>query len=187
MIGLLTGKVIAKSATSMTIDCNGIGFIVNVPFGFTKSVENNSMLTVYIQSVFSRNGVELYGFKNEQEKEVFNTITSVRGVGARAGISILSRMSPAEIIKAINDNQVELFKAIPGIGQKKAETIVFSLRKSREETASIPDTHKEVVQALRNLGFSQKEVMQKLSEINDWEKQSVTDVIQAVLKQRKQA
>ena len=185
MIALLTGKIVAKGATSIVIDCSGIGFFVSVPFPFAKSVEVNSLLTVYTQAVFSRNGMELFGFSNEEEREIFNTITSVRGIGARAGISILSRLTPAEIQTAINENRTEQFRAIPGIGQKKAETIVFNLRKSAEETATIPDTHKEIVQALRNLGFSQKEVMQKLSEITDWSKQSVSDVIQKVLKTTK--
>lgn len=185
MIGLLHGKIIAKSATNLTIDCNGIGFLVNVPFPFAKSVEINSLSTIYVQAVFSRNGMELFGFSNVEQKEIFNTITNVRGIGARAGINILSRLTPAEIRTAIDENRIELFKAIPGIGPKKAETIVFSLRKSAEETASVPDSHKEIVQALRNLGFSQKEVMQKLSEVIDWDKKSVTDVIQMVLKKGK--
>lgn len=185
MISTLTGKVIAKGATSITIDCNGIGFLVHVPFPFAKTIVVHSLITIHIQPVFSRNGLELYGFSNEQEKEVFNTITSVSGVGARAGISILSRMTPDQIIRAINENRIESFKAIPGIGNKKAETIVFNLRKTREETAAIPDTHKETIQALRNLGFTQKEVLQKLSDIKDWENKSVTDIIQAVLKQGK--
>jgi Holliday junction DNA helicase RuvA len=185
MIAVLTGKVISKSAMNLVIDCNGIGFDINTPFPFARSVEVNSTITVHIQPVFSRDGMELYGFGTEYDKEVFNTITSVRGIGARAGISILSRLTPDEIIKAINDNQIELFKTIPGIGQKKAETIVFNLRKSAEETAQVPDTHKEVIQALRNLGFSQKEVLQKLSEIPDWIKKPVTDVIHMVLKKGK--
>lgn len=182
MISILTGKIIGKGATSIVIDCNGIGFLVNVPFPFASSVQVNSIITVYIQVAFSRNGMELYGFSNVEEKEIFNTITSVRGIGARAGISILSRLTPDEIRAAINQNRIEQFRAIPGIGQKKAETIVFNLRKSAEETATIPDTHKEIIQALRNLGFSQKEVMEKLSEITDWNKQSISDIIQKILK-----
>jgi Holliday junction DNA helicase RuvA len=185
MIGLLTGKVLAKGATSLTIDCNGIGFLVNVPFPYAKSVEVKSMVTIHIQTVFARDSMELYGFSSEHEKEVFNIITSVRGIGARAGINILSRLSPEEISKAINENRIELFRTIPGIGPKKAEMIVFNLRKSAEETLSVPDTHKEIIQALRILGLTQKEVMQKLAEITDWEKKSVTDVIQAVLKKGK--
>ena len=123
--------------------------------------------------------------KCEKDKEIFNVITSVRGIGARAGISILSRLSADEVMKAIDLNQVELFKTIPGIGNKKAETIVFNLRKSAEETAAIPDSHKEIISALRSLGFSHKEAMQKISEISDWQKKSVADVIHEVLKKTK--
>ncbi len=185
MIAQLTGKVTSKSATSFVIDCNGVGFTVNVPFTYAQTISVNSTITVHVQTVFGRNDMELYGFASEKDKEIFNVITSVRGIGARAGISILSRLSADEVMKAIDLNQVELFKTIPGIGNKKAETIVFNLRKSAEETAAIPDSHKEIISALRSLGFSHKEAMQKISEISDWQKKSVADVIHEVLKKTK--
>lgn len=182
MIAVLHGKIISKSATSLVIDCAGIGFFVNVPFPFAQSVEVNSIITVHIETVFSRDGAALFGFSSEKDKELFNIITSVRGIGARAGISILSRLTSDEITKAIYENRVELFQTIPGIGRKKAETIVFNLRKSAEETVSIPDTHKEIIQALHNLGFSKKEAVQKLSDVRDWAKKSTTELIREILK-----
>ncbi len=182
MIAVLQGKVISKGATFFVIDCAGVGFFVNVPFPFAQSVELNSNAMVYVQTMFARNGMELYGFKSEKDKELFNILTSVHGIGGRAGINILSRLTPDEITKAINENRVELFKTIPGIGPKKAEMIVFNLRKSAEETASVPDSHKDLIHALRNLGFSQKEVLQKLSNIPDWTKKSTSEVIQIILK-----
>jgi Holliday junction DNA helicase RuvA len=185
MIALLTGKVINKSATSLVVDCGGIGFFVNVPFPFAQSVSTGSAITVHVQAVFSRQGLELYGFGSEKDKECFNTLTDIRGIGARAGISILSRLTPNEVKKAIEENHVELFKTIPGIGSKKAETIVFAVRKSAEETASVPDTHKEIIQALKNLGFSGKEAMQKLSEVPDLSKKSEAEIIQIILKKGK--
>jgi Holliday junction DNA helicase RuvA len=185
MISVLQGKVISKSATSLVIDCAGIGFLVNVPFPFAQSVQVNSTITIHIQTVFGRNSMELYGFGSEKDKDIFNIITSVRGIGARAGISILSRLTPDEVTKAINENNVNLFTTIPGIGKKKAETIVFNLRKSAEESSAVPDSQKEIIQALRSLGFAQKEAMQKLSEVPDWTKKSVAEVIRAVLKKGK--
>ena len=185
MIAQLTGKVTSKSATSFVIDCNGIGLLVHVPFPFAQSIKLDTEITVHIETVFGRNNMELYGFASEKDKEIFNIITSVRGIGGRAGISILSRLTADEVMKAIDLNQVELFKTIPGIGNKKAETIVFNLRKSAEETAAIPDSHKEIISALRSLGFSHKEAMQKISEISDWQKKSAADVIHEVLKKTK--
>lgn len=185
MIALLQGKVISKSATTMVIDCAGVGFLVNVPFPMAQSIEVNSVITIHIQTVFGRNNMELYGFSSEKDKEIFNIITSVRGIGARAGISILSRLTADEVIKAIDENRVELFKAIPGIGNKKAETIVSHLRKSAEETALVPDSHKEIVIALRSLGFTHKEAIQKLSEVPDLTKKSISEVIHTILKKGK--
>jgi len=185
MIAQLIGKVTSKSATTVILDCNGIGFLVHVPFPFAQSINLNTEITIHIETVFGRNNMELYGFATERDKEIFNIITSVRGIGGRAGISILSRLTADEVMNAIDANQVELFKTIPGIGNKKAETIVFNLRKSAEETASIPDSHKEIVVALRSLGLTQKEAMQKISEITDWQKKSVADVIHEVLKKTK--
>lgn len=185
MIAQLTGKVTGKTATTVVVDCNGIGFLVHVPFPFAQLIKLNDEITIHVETVFGRNNMELYGFATEKDKNIFNIITSVRGIGGRAGISILSRLSAGEVMKAIDANQVELFKTIPGIGNKKAETIVFNLRKSAEETAALPDSHKEIVLALRSLGLTQKEAMQKISEISDWQKKSVADVIHEVLKKAK--
>lgn len=185
MIATLHGKVIAKTATSLTIDCAGIGFSVNVPLSLSQSVAINSITLIHIQTIFTRNGIEFYGFKSEHEKEIFNVLTSVPGVGGRAAINILSRLSTEEITNAINQNRTEIFKTIPGIGKKKAEMIVFHLRKSVEEKATIPDSHKELIQALRNLGFSNKEAVEKLSKIPDLNKKSLSEAIELILKTKK--
>lgn len=182
MISLLTGKIIDKTATSLVVDCGGVGFFVNVPFPFAQSVLIGSTITIHIQSVFSQQGVELFGFSSVKDKECFNMLTDIRGIGARAGISILSRLTPDEVAKAIKENRVDLFKTIPGIGPKKAETIVFNLRKSADQTAAVSNTHKDIIQALKNLGFSQKEAIQKLSEVPDLAKKTEAEIIQAILK-----
>ncbi len=185
MIAQLSGKVRTKSATTVVVDCNGVGFLVHITFPFSQSIQLNDEITMHIETIFGRNNMELYGFASEKDKEIFNIITSVRGIGGRAGISILSRLTADEVMKAINANQVELFKTIPGIGEKKAEKIVFNLRKSAEETAAIPDSHKEIVAALRSLGLTQKEAMQRIAEVSEWQKKSVADVVREVLKKNK--
>lgn len=184
MIGLLRGKVVYKKAMSFIVDCQGIGFSITVPFPLAKTIEVNSSVALYVQTVISRDEISLYGFENPEQRDIFNTIIGVRGVGAKAAINILSRLSPSEIIKAIDENQVSLFRTIPGIGEKKSEMIVFNLRKSKQTTEGLPDSHKEIVQALLNLGFNRKEINEKLSKVKDWQNKSVTDVIQDILKQR---
>lgn len=184
MIATLAGKVISKTPTSLTIECAGIGFMVYVPVPLSQHVELNQQIKLLIQPVFAHNKIEFYGFATEEEKDIFNNIISVKGVGARAALNLLSRLSPQEIKSAIEARNLQIFKTIPGIGPKKAERIIFYLKKSSEEINRIPENYRELYQALNNLGFSRKEINERLSRIPDWTTKPITEVIQLVLKQR---
>ncbi|MCS7258646.1 MAG: Holliday junction branch migration protein RuvA [candidate division WOR-3 bacterium] len=184
MIATLTGKVISKTPTSIVVDCSGIGFLVYVPVLLSQNIEIDQQIKLLIQPVFSHKKIEFYGFATAEEKDIFNTIISVKGVGARVGLNLLCRLSPQEIKTAIETKNLQIFKTIPGIGPKKAERIIFYLKKSSEESARIPENYREIYQALNNLGFSRKEINERLARIPDWTKKSLTEVIQLVLKQR---
>jgi Holliday junction DNA helicase RuvA len=184
MISILKGKVLQKTPTSLVIDSRGIGFMVYVPVPVSKRTEVGKTTSILIQSIFSRNGLELYGFEKEEEREVFNTLLKIKGVGPRAGLNLLSRLGPQEIKTAIANEDLEIFQTIPGIGPKKAEKIIRHLRKIIEEGTKLPEAARELFQALLNLGFSRQEITSRLSQISNWSEKPLSEVIELILKQQ---
>ncbi|MEO0091960.1 MAG: Holliday junction branch migration protein RuvA [candidate division WOR-3 bacterium] len=182
MISILHGKVVSKNITNVVIDCAGIGFLVNVPFPVAQTLAIDSIATLLVQPIFSHDNLELYGFIKKEERDTFNLLLKVPGVGARAALNILSRLTPEEIHSAISHGKTEVFKAISGIGKKKAEMIIFNLRKSVEETTSTPEVQHTALEALMALGFTRKEALQKLSAIPDVNSKPVAEIIRLVLK-----
>lgn len=182
MISILHGKIIAKNITNVVIDCAGIGFLVNVPFSVAQTLAIDSIVTILVQPIFSHDSLELYGFLKKEEQDTFNLLIKVPGVGARAALNILSRLTPEEIHSAITNGKTEVFKAISGIGKKKAEMIIFNLRKSVEETATQPEIQQSALEALMALGFTRKEALQKLSAIPDAHSKPVAEIVRLVLK-----
>ncbi|MCX7785482.1 MAG: Holliday junction branch migration protein RuvA [candidate division WOR-3 bacterium] len=182
MISVLHGRVISKNITSVVIDCAGIGFSVNVPFLVAQSLAIDSIVTILVQPIFSHDNFELYGFLKKEERDTFNLLLKVPGVGARAALNILSRLTPEEIHDAIGKGKTDVFKAISGIGKKKAEMIIFNLRKSVAETSTTPEVQNTVLTALMALGFSRKEALQKLSAIPDVNSKPIAEIIRLVLK-----
>ncbi len=185
MIGYLRGKIQEKSPTSVIIDCLGIGFFIYCPLSTTTKLGNlGEKVSLYIHPYFQEKEVELYGFATLEEKEVFSLLLQCPGVGPKASLSLLSRMSCEEIKKVIKEKRVDALKKVPGIGPKKAEMIIFKLgdkyrKEPEKKEREIPE---EVINALVSLGMSPKEARKKIAEIEDYEKKSVEDLIKEVLK-----
>jgi len=167
MISYLRGKLIFKKDKFVIIDVNGIGYKV---FLSKKSILNlpeiNEILKLFCFQEVKETALDLYGFFNYQELEFFDILNDVRGIGPKAALE-LSSLGPLENIKERILNQDEkLFSSIPGIGQKKAMSIILELtgkiKNIPKEKSSRGD---EVTDALLGLGFSKQRIKEILSKI----------------------
>ena len=165
MIGYITGKIISKKPTQSLIDVNGIGYLVNTSINtFEKISEEGEQISLHTFLSVKEDSLTLYGFYTISEKELFEILISINGVGPKLAQGILSGISSAEFKDAISNGNVARLVAIPGVGKKTAERMMIELRdkidkvsesdsKLSSETFTIKD---DAVAALIGLGYNHK-------------------------------
>ncbi len=166
MIAYLRGMIVEKGPTRLVLDCNGVGYEVGVPLSTSSRVgETGSQVGLQVVTRFTQTGVELYGFLDGKERDVFGMLLSVKGIGPRAGLNFLSRFSPDEILETIASGRVDVVKTVPGIGPKKAERVLSELA---EKTASVETSGPlmaDAESALVSLGLTRREARNRLQKV----------------------
>lgn len=130
MIARLTGRVAERAGDSLVLDVNGVGYLVHVPVSTLDHVGPvGAALTLHTVMRAPREETpQLFGFATREEKEIFERVTNVNGVGPRLGLAVLSGLSPAAFRRAVLDRNIPALTAISGIGKKTAERLVVELR-----------------------------------------------------------
>lgn len=173
MIGYIKGKIVSIEDNALTIEANGIGFAINVQD--CQSLQEGSIVEFFVETTWnSENGSRLYGFKNRLEKKVFKYVLNCSGVGPKAGMSFISELGAGKFIEAINLGDIKALSSVPGIGPKKAESIIFQLReKFAKENFEIENNKlsenylmiKNIITGLEGLGYTRREVESVLAEL----------------------
>jgi Holliday junction DNA helicase RuvA len=131
MIARLNGILIEKSPPQIVIDCNGVGYEVEVPMStFYNLPELGSKVNLLTYFVVREDAQLLYGFGSEQEKSTFKQLLKVNGIGAKSALSILSGVSIDDLIQAVSMQEVGMLTRIPGIGKKNCGA--FTARTQRQ-------------------------------------------------------
>lgn len=129
MIAQLSGKLVHKQPNTIIIDVGGVGYEVTIPLStFYELGETGSDVTLRIHTYVREDLIQLFGFRTGSEKELFLRLTSVSGIGPKLGITMLSGIPAAELIRAITASDVVRLTAIPGVGRKTAERVTVELR-----------------------------------------------------------
>lgn len=170
MIATLEGNVIYKTPTYFIINVNGVGYKVFVPLQFTEKINVNDKIFLFTHLVVKEDALELYGFETLDDKNIFELLLTVNGVGPKLAINILSRLPIDELVNAILNKNVVRIKSVPGLGIKTSEKIIIDLHdklKSFGNTQNISNytTKNEAVQALLVLGFHEKSIEKVINEI----------------------
>ena len=168
MIAHLRGKLIAKHPNQAIVEAGGVGYdvVISVPT-FSELPGLNSEVSFFIHTHVREDALSLFGFLRPQEKQLFEKLLSVSGIGPKLAITILSGMPADTMVAAIKGNNVALLTRIPGIGKKTAERMVLELRDkldafgiSPETVAAASPVEEDVISALVNLGY-QRPVAEK--------------------------
>jgi Holliday junction DNA helicase RuvA len=129
MIAHLSGTILAKQATTVILDVGGVGYEVTIPLSTFYDLEDaGASVKLRIYTHVREDALQLYGFKTARERELFQQLISVSGIGPKLGITMLSGMSAEEIIASIRTNNLARLTSIPGVGRKTAERLVIELR-----------------------------------------------------------
>ncbi len=134
MIDRLTGTVIQKDASRVVIDVNGVGYGVEMPLSSLWAIGGQGQtVTAWIETHVREDAIKLFGFASMEEKELFNIVCSVSGVGPKIGLAILGSLQPAQIFSAVIDGHKELLESVPGVGKRLAERLAVELRPKVEK------------------------------------------------------
>jgi len=162
MIAHLRGKLLAKHPNQAIVETAGVGYdvIISVPT-FSDLPAAGEEVALHIHTHVREDAIALYGFLHSSEKQLFEKLITVSGIGPTLAIKILSGMAADEMVGAIRGNDVARLTRIPGIGRKTAERMVLELRDKLSEagpvsTQAVPvmsETEEDVLSALVNLGY----------------------------------
>ncbi len=193
MIEFLNGRLIEKTPAYAVIDCNGVGYYVNISLQTFEKMGNSEACKLFIHMVVREDAHSLYGFSETQERQLFRNLISVSGIGPNTARIILSSYKSEDVFAAIANENIELLKSIKGIGAKTAQRIVIDLKDKvakelpQLEISSFQDntTKEEALSALAVLGFDRKRSTKVLQKIfrDQSEDYSVEQVIKEALKQ----
>jgi holliday junction DNA helicase RuvA len=164
MIAHIQGKLVEKSPTEVVIDCNGVGYHINISLNTYALLPNADAVKLFTYLLVKEDSHSLFGFMQKSEREIFKLLISVSGIGANIARTMLSSIDPKQIIQAIASGDVGTIQAIKGIGAKTAQRTILDLKEKvlklynlDEVSASQSNTNRdEALSALEVLGFVRK-------------------------------
>ncbi len=194
MIAQLTGTLLFKSPQYLIIDVNGVGYRVLVSLtSFAALPEVGSTLTIHTHTYFRDDGLSLFGFTTIEEKNLFQKLIAVSGVGPKIALTILSGIPAKELAQAISEQNVLRLKAIPGVGKKTAERIIIELKDKiikdfssleyQSANVSPIQFYDDVLSALINLGYQRQQAEKAMQKIAWHEIQTIENAIRCTLKE----
>ncbi len=160
MIAHLRGKLLSKHPNAVVVETGGVGYevIISIPT-FSGLPALGAEVALFIHTHVREDALALFGFLKVEDKQLFEKLLSVSGIGPKLAITILSGMSSDAMVAAIRGNNVALLTRIPGIGKKTAERMVLELRDkldsfgTPEAMAAATPVEEDVISALVNLGY----------------------------------
>jgi len=173
MYEYIKGIIKELTPTFIIIENNGIGYFIHISLNSYAQFNGNNEACVFIQEIIREDAHLLFGFFDKKERDIFNHLISVSGVGANTARVMLSSLSPDEIQRAIMQNNVALLKSIKGIGAKTAERIIIDLRDKIAKIAEPGEIisvlgntlQQEALSALVMLGFPKAKVEKVIQDI----------------------
>lgn len=199
MFSYITGELVDFSQDFIIIDHQGIGYRIFVSQKVIQQLPSKgSFIKIHTHFIVREDAMTLYGFLSKDELEMFGLLLGVNGVGPKAGISILSTLTPDELRFAIISAQPKAISAAPGIGSKTAQRIILDLKDkidgleaveqslSAANTAPLEDLNhirNEAILALTSLGYSTSEVVMAMQKIQINEDVAVEELIKLLLKE----
>lgn len=181
MIASLHGILASQKSDHVVVVVQGVGYKVYVPFN-TIHADEGGVVDLLTLMIVREDAITLYGFATEAEREAFEKLISVTGVGPRIALGILGAMSLDRLYSAVAGGQTESFSRVPGVGKKTAEKIIFELKSKIKgadglvpaATGGANDVNSDVMEALISFGYSSSEAAQAIKAIpadvpNDFE------------------
>jgi Holliday junction DNA helicase RuvA len=165
MITHIQGKLVEKNPTDVVIDCNGVGYLLNISLHTFSQIPNQENIKLFAHLQVKEDSHTLFGFSSLAEREIFRLLISVSGIGASTARTMLSSLTPKQVREGIAVGDVALIQSIKGIGAKTAQRVILDLKDKILKVYDIDElstqksnTNKdEALSALEVLGFNKKQ------------------------------
>ena len=166
MITHIKGKLVEKSPTSVIIDVNGIGYLINISLNTFSAIPDQENLKLYTHLQIKEDSHTLFGFYGLKEREIFRLLISVSGIGASIARTMLSSLTPEQIIQGISIGDSVMIQSVKGIGLKTSQRVIIELKDKvlkiydLDDKVSFPNSNtakEEALSALEVLGFNRKQ------------------------------
>ncbi len=165
MIAQIQGKLIEKKPTNVVIDCNGVGYNIHISLHTFSLLPENDFLKLYTHLHIKEDTHTLYGFIEKSEREIFKLLISVSGIGTSIARTMLSSLSPKQVIHALAAADVATIQSVKGIGAKTAQRAILDLKDKVLKLYDIDEisnqtnnrSKEEALSALEVLGYNRKQ------------------------------
>ena len=160
MIATLRGEISQIEENAIVLEVGGVGLRVFIPSPLRTRLKAGEVILLYTHLVVREDALVLYGFEGQADRELFNTLLGVDGVGPKVALSVLSTMTLDAIQRAVFADEADVLSRVPGVGKKTAQKMALHLKDKLKPTdalarvASMSDTDGEVLAALTALGYS---------------------------------
>lgn len=162
MIAGLIGSVYKRGVGGVLFNVNGVIYEVSMSLNALPSVKEND--TLLITQIIREDSIALYGFLNKDEKDLFDNLIKINGIGPKVALSICSAFKPAEFLNIANSNDFTTLKKVPGIGEKMAKRIIVEISGKLGNIAqlNLPQSKIDALNALESLGFKNSEILKMI-------------------------
>jgi holliday junction DNA helicase RuvA len=184
MIALINGKIAYKGISSIVVDASGVGYRIFIPLTtFYELPEAGEHVTLHVHTHVKQDAINLFGFYTIQERDLFQLMISVSGIGPKTAMNILSGITSNNLLQAISRGDLGKLISIPGVGRKMAERLILELKEkvikkmTIEQIPAADDQHKanemikeDVLSALVNLGYKNnaaKDALDKVMQVSN--------------------
>lgn len=166
MIARISGTLVYKSPTYLIVDVSGVGYRVFVPLTtFYEVPDTGQPVTLNIHTCVKQDAINLFGFHNHADRDIFQLLLAVNGIGPKLALNILSGIAAEELVKALSEGNLKRLISIPGVGKKMAERIILELKDKAlkfmaekkvlgaKPDLPVADLREDALSALVNLGY----------------------------------
>lgn len=173
MITHIRGKLVEKNPTNVVIDCNGVGYNLNISLHTFSKLGNEELLQLFTHLQVKEDSHTLYGFSEKVERDIFRLLISVSGIGANIARTMLSSLAPSQVKDAIALGDVATIQSVKGIGAKTAQRVILDLKDKVLKIHDIDEvsyvsgntSKEESLSALETLGFNRKAAQKVVEKI----------------------
>lgn len=198
MIVFLRGTVAAKGLQSVDLDVQGVGYRVYVTEPHAASLRIDDVTLLYTYHHVREDAVQLFGFSSEMQRDGFELLIGVSGIGPKGALQILSGMNMSDLSRVIQSEDIEALVKLPGIGRKTAQRLIVELKEKMSKLAWIPEdgpavappvatasaepVERDAIEALVTLGYNEKQATEAVRHVYQEQSPSeLSDLLRAAL------